>query len=228
MAPLTFADKHNMVAYLSKSNADNVVKLQALINEKKVVFTEDIIRQDLRLDDAAGVECLPNKEIFAELACRKINFSKYIFNSMVRNVDSPSKFLMYLRFLQVIINNQVDDLSSHTKRYTSPALTQKVFANMRKIRKKMKLTYLLPLPLPSPTNAPSPPPQDPLFTPLQAQPATPSPSEEQPTDTSESSMSILNTLMGTWRIDDVSAAIKDANAVEPIVFDDEEVTLTMD
>nr|GEX81900.1 hypothetical protein [Tanacetum cinerariifolium] len=25
---------------------------------------------------------------------RKFNFSKYIFNSMVRNVDSPSKFLM--------------------------------------------------------------------------------------------------------------------------------------
>nr|GFB38494.1 hypothetical protein [Tanacetum cinerariifolium] len=35
---------------------------------KKVVVTEDIIRQDLRLDDADGVECLPTEEIFAELA----------------------------------------------------------------------------------------------------------------------------------------------------------------
>nr|GEU79503.1 ribonuclease H-like domain-containing protein [Tanacetum cinerariifolium] len=66
---------------------------------------------------------------------RKFNFSKYIFDSMVRNVDSPSKFLMYLRFFQVLINNQVDDLYSHKTEYTSPALTQKGFANMRNISK---------------------------------------------------------------------------------------------
>nr|GEX13197.1 hypothetical protein [Tanacetum cinerariifolium] len=54
---------------------------------------------------------------------------------MVRNVNSPSKFLMYLRFLQVMINAQVDDLSSHNTKYTSPALTQKVFANMKRIGK---------------------------------------------------------------------------------------------
>nr|GEU97995.1 retrovirus-related Pol polyprotein from transposon TNT 1-94 [Tanacetum cinerariifolium] len=64
---------------------------------------------------------------------RKFNVSKYILDSMVRNVDSSSKFLMYLRFLQVLINNQVDDVSSHTTKYTSPTLTQKVFANMRRI-----------------------------------------------------------------------------------------------
>nr|GEU49911.1 hypothetical protein [Tanacetum cinerariifolium] len=33
-----------------------------------VVVTEDIIRQDLRLDDADGVDCLPTEEIFVELA----------------------------------------------------------------------------------------------------------------------------------------------------------------
>nr|GEV06714.1 putative ribonuclease H-like domain-containing protein [Tanacetum cinerariifolium] len=54
---------------------------------------------------------------------------------MVRNIDSPSKFLMYLRFLQVMINAQVDDLSSFNNKYTSPTLTQKVFANMRRIVK---------------------------------------------------------------------------------------------
>nr|GFD24236.1 hypothetical protein [Tanacetum cinerariifolium] len=35
---------------------------------KKVVVSEDVIRRDLHLDDADGVECLANKEIFAELA----------------------------------------------------------------------------------------------------------------------------------------------------------------
>nr|GEU30215.1 hypothetical protein [Tanacetum cinerariifolium] len=48
--------------------ANDVVKLQALIKRKKVVITEDGIRQDLHLDDADGVECLPNEKIFAELA----------------------------------------------------------------------------------------------------------------------------------------------------------------
>nr|GEV50541.1 uncharacterized mitochondrial protein AtMg00810-like [Tanacetum cinerariifolium] len=66
---------------------------------------------------------------------RKFNFSKYIFDSMVRDVDSPSKFLMYPWFLQVMINAQVNDFSSHNNKYTSSAFTQKVFANMRRIGK---------------------------------------------------------------------------------------------
>nr|GEU31177.1 putative ribonuclease H-like domain-containing protein [Tanacetum cinerariifolium] len=66
---------------------------------------------------------------------RKFIFSKYIFDSLVRNVDSPSKFYMYPRFLQLIIIKQVGDLSTYTTKYTSPALTQKVFANMRRVGK---------------------------------------------------------------------------------------------
>nr|GFA37131.1 hypothetical protein [Tanacetum cinerariifolium] len=42
---------------------------------------------------------------------------------------------MYPRFLQLIIRKQVGDLSTHTTKYTSPALTQKVFANMRGVGK---------------------------------------------------------------------------------------------
>nr|GEZ53806.1 glutamic acid-rich protein-like [Tanacetum cinerariifolium] len=40
---------------------------------------------------------------------RKFNFSKYIFDSFVRNVDSSSKFYMYPRFIQLIIQNQLDE-----------------------------------------------------------------------------------------------------------------------
>nr|GFB18758.1 hypothetical protein [Tanacetum cinerariifolium] len=60
---------------------------------------------------------------------------RYIFDSLVRNVDSSSKFYMYPHFIQLIIQAQVVDLSSHTTRYISPALTQKVFANMRRVGK---------------------------------------------------------------------------------------------
>nr|GEV35514.1 hypothetical protein [Tanacetum cinerariifolium] len=66
---------------------------------------------------------------------RKFNFSKYIFDSMVKNVESPSKFLMYPRFLHVVLDHQVDDMTTHNTRYTSPALTHKVFANMRRVGK---------------------------------------------------------------------------------------------
>nr|GEU78842.1 hypothetical protein [Tanacetum cinerariifolium] len=133
--------------------SNDVTRLQAPIDRKKVVLTEATIRDVLRLDYAEGVDCLPNEEIFAELArmgyekpstkltfykafflsqckflihtllqslsakrtswnefssamasaviClstgRKFNFSKYIFESLVRNVDSSSKFYMYPR-----------------------------------------------------------------------------------------------------------------------------------
>nr|GFB24813.1 hypothetical protein [Tanacetum cinerariifolium] len=53
----------------------------------------------------------------------------------MRNVDSSTKFYMYLRFLQLIIRAQVGDLSSHSTKYSSIALTQKVFANMRRVGK---------------------------------------------------------------------------------------------
>ncbi|GJY64449.1 hypothetical protein Tco_0465909 [Tanacetum coccineum] len=171
MAPLTFADTHNMVAYLSKSDAsegfdqildflnaiktvNGVVQLQALIDGKKVFVLEAIIRRDLHLEDVERVKCLPNNEIFKELArmgnefsstmasdviClatgRKFNFSKYYFDSMVRNVDSSAKFLMYPRFIQVFLDNQVDDMTSHHIKYTSTALTQKVFTNMTRVSK---------------------------------------------------------------------------------------------
>nr|GEV90480.1 uncharacterized mitochondrial protein AtMg00810-like [Tanacetum cinerariifolium] len=54
---------------------------------------------------------------------------------LVRNVDSSTKFYMYPRFLQLMIRAQVGDLSSHSTKYSSPALTQKVFANMRRVGK---------------------------------------------------------------------------------------------
>nr|GEU40086.1 hypothetical protein [Tanacetum cinerariifolium] len=260
-------------ATASIKKANNVVKLQALIDGKNVVVTEDVIRQDLLLDDVDGVECLPNEEIFTELARMGYeNVKRTAWNKFSCSMASAINCLA-----TVMINNQVDDLSSHTTRYTSHVLTQKVFANMRRVEEEEEVEVPTALAQPSPTNAPSPPPKDHISTPPQARPATPpvSPPQEQPTDTSESSMSLLNTLMETCatlsqkvteleqdkqtqaleilklkkrvkklekkrkskqsglkrlkkrRIDDVSVATKDVNGVEPTVFDDEEVTMTM-
>nr|GEZ35282.1 putative ribonuclease H-like domain-containing protein [Tanacetum cinerariifolium] len=124
---------------------NDVTRLQALVDKKKVVVTKATIREALRLDDAEGVDCLPNEEIFAELArmgyenpSTKLTFYKALFSSqwnLVRNVDSTTKLYMYPCFLQLIIRKQVGDLSTHTTKYTSPAITQKVFANIRRVGK---------------------------------------------------------------------------------------------
>nr|GEU40854.1 hypothetical protein [Tanacetum cinerariifolium] len=55
-------------ASVTVKKTNDIVKLQALIDRKKVIIIEDTIRQNLRLDDANGVDCLPNEEIFVELA----------------------------------------------------------------------------------------------------------------------------------------------------------------
>nr|GEX98601.1 hypothetical protein [Tanacetum cinerariifolium] len=208
-------------------NVNDTIQLCALIDGKKVVVSEDIIRRDLHLDDADGVECLLNEDIFEALACRKFNFSKYIFDNIVRNVDSPSKFWMYPYFLQVVLDNQVDDMSTHNTRYISPALRQKVFAYIKRFGKGFSgvetplfaLMLVQPQPEaeeeeeevempvapapPSLTSAHSQPLQDPTPTPYsipqQDQPSTPHalPPQEQPTKIYESSMSLLITLIDT-------------------------------
>nr|GEX65189.1 glutamic acid-rich protein-like [Tanacetum cinerariifolium] len=276
-----------------------------------LMLLEDVIRQALHLDDVDSVECLPNKEIFTELArmgyekepsklmfykaffsaqlkflihtlvqcisakrttwnefsylmafaviClatdRKFNFSKYIFDSMVRNVDSPSKFLIVGKGFSRVEPHpyaaKKDDEEEEVPKAPTP---------------------------PSPTPAPSPPSQDPIPTPPQAQPATPSSPPQVDALEQDKTAQALEIFKLKKRVkkldkkrrskssglkrlrkvggriesidadegitlvdaktqvdaefqrrkDDVSAAtIKDASAAEPSVFDDEEVTMTM-
>ncbi|GJZ07234.1 hypothetical protein Tco_0541027 [Tanacetum coccineum] len=61
---------------------------------------------------------------------QKFNFSKLIFDGMLRNLDSK-KFLMYQRFLQLFLNNQLKDLPEpFNDTYVTPCHTKKVFSNM--------------------------------------------------------------------------------------------------
>nr|GFB08446.1 hypothetical protein [Tanacetum cinerariifolium] len=69
---LTFENTHNMIAFLTKSDASEgfneiIDFLNASSFKKKVVITEATIRDALRLDDAEGIECLPNVEIFIDI-----------------------------------------------------------------------------------------------------------------------------------------------------------------
>ncbi|GJS30765.1 putative ribonuclease H-like domain-containing protein [Tanacetum coccineum] len=75
---------------------------------------------------ASAVICLAKKQ--------KFNFSKLIFDGMLRNLDPNSKkFLMYPRFLQLFLNNQIENLTAvFNDEYDTPSHTKKVFANMRR------------------------------------------------------------------------------------------------
>nr|GEX96275.1 glutamic acid-rich protein-like [Tanacetum cinerariifolium] len=141
------------VATGKAKNVNREAQLQALVDGKKVIITESTIRRDLKLEDAKGVDCLPNAAIFEQLTLmgyqkllenltfykaffspqwkflihtilqcisakttawkefsstkasaviclatnQKFSFSKYIFNNMVKNLDSVTKFLMFPR-----------------------------------------------------------------------------------------------------------------------------------
>ncbi|GJV29155.1 retrovirus-related pol polyprotein from transposon TNT 1-94 [Tanacetum coccineum] len=98
--------------YLTSSRPDIMFALQALVDGKKIIVTEASVRRNLQPNDEEGTDYLPNATIFEELTrigntmastiiClatnQKFNFSKYIFESMVKNLDNAGKFLMYPR-----------------------------------------------------------------------------------------------------------------------------------
>ncbi|GKB64439.1 hypothetical protein Tco_0920625 [Tanacetum coccineum] len=63
---------------------------------------------------------------------QRFNFSKYIFNNMVKNLEGGVKFLMYPRFVQVFLDKKVEGMSKHKNIYVTPSHTKKVFANMKR------------------------------------------------------------------------------------------------
>ncbi|GJZ60167.1 hypothetical protein Tco_0615983 [Tanacetum coccineum] len=132
------------------------VQIQALVYKKKVIITETSIRRDLQLADKNGTEYLPNATIFAELEImsakttawnefsstmasaiiclatnQNFNFSKYIFDNMIKNLEGGVKFLIYPRFVQVFLDKQVKRMSKHKKIHVTPSHTKKVFANIK-------------------------------------------------------------------------------------------------
>nr|GEX78741.1 hypothetical protein [Tanacetum cinerariifolium] len=117
---LTKVGAVNLMLLVKKVN--DVIQLHALINGKKVVVSEAIIRKDLHLDDANGVEYLPTEEIFMELA--RMGYEKPHPKLIFYKACSMASAVICLA--TVVMDNQVDDITSHNTRYTSPAFIQKV------------------------------------------------------------------------------------------------------
>nr|GFC31974.1 hypothetical protein [Tanacetum cinerariifolium] len=126
--PSLFADTHNVVAILEKSDTaegfvqiidflsgsyihyaltvSDVTRLQALVDKKKIVISEDVIREILRLNDADGVNEFSTAMASAVICLSKgqrFNFSRVgkgfswvetpLFENMlaVRDVDAEEE-----------------------------------------------------------------------------------------------------------------------------------------
>ncbi|GKB76475.1 hypothetical protein Tco_0943370 [Tanacetum coccineum] len=160
-------------------------------------------------DDEEGMDCLPNATIFKELTrigakttawnefsstvafamiClatnQKFNFSKYIFESMVKNLDNAGKFLMYPRFIQVFLDNQLEGMAIHNRIYIAPSHTKKIFANMKRQGKDFsgRVTPLFPtmvVQAQEEMGEGSTMPTDPHHTPIITQPSSSQPQRKQ-------------------------------------------------
>ncbi|GKE20514.1 hypothetical protein Tco_1432026, partial [Tanacetum coccineum] len=62
---------------------------------------------------------------------RTYNFSKMIFDGMMRNVKSKGKFLMYPRFIEKLLKMSQFGTIKHSAIYPVPFQTQKVFTTLR-------------------------------------------------------------------------------------------------
>ncbi|GJS51879.1 hypothetical protein Tco_0625241, partial [Tanacetum coccineum] len=117
-------------------------QIQALVDKKKVIISEKSVRRDLMLEDAEGIESWNefSSTMASALIClatnQKFNFSKYIFDHMMKNLEGWVKFLMYPRFVQVFLDKQVEGMSKHKGIYVTPSHTKKIFANINREGKR--------------------------------------------------------------------------------------------
>nr|GEW68220.1 hypothetical protein [Tanacetum cinerariifolium] len=135
------------------------VLIHAVVDGKRVNIKESSIRRILRLEDADGTSCLTNTQYFEGLArmgakttswnefsntmasaiiClvtnQKFSFLGYILLSLVKNIEASVPFFMFPRFVHMIINHQLGDMTHHKDIFATPSLRKKVFANMKRVR----------------------------------------------------------------------------------------------
>nr|GEV24428.1 hypothetical protein [Tanacetum cinerariifolium] len=79
-------------------------QIQALVDKKKVIITKTSVRSDLHLEDAEDG----------------------------KNLEGGVEFLMFLRFVQVFLDTQVEGMLKHKEIYVTPSHTKKIFANMKR------------------------------------------------------------------------------------------------
>ncbi|GKD13930.1 hypothetical protein Tco_1198337 [Tanacetum coccineum] len=161
MTKLAFYDYHNMVAILEKteSNTDfhqivdfleashiryaltvrptvyvshiqqfwSTARVETVDGETKIIAKflspESIGFNEFSSNIATAIVCLATNRVY--------NFSKMIFDGMVRNIKSKVKFLMFPRFIEFFLKMGQFGVIKHTETYDVPFHTQKVFTTLR-------------------------------------------------------------------------------------------------
>nr|GEY15288.1 hypothetical protein [Tanacetum cinerariifolium] len=172
---------------VSIKKTNDMVRLQALIDRKKVIITVDTVREALQLDDTESIDCLPNEEIFRELARMRIAWNEFSSSMALTviclttgkrfsGVDTP---LFEGMLVEQQAADDVDDVVAEDVAEPTPAL-------------------------PIPTTTPPPPQEHPSTSQVAptlppspiAQPSSP-PQQQQPSQPTTISMDLLNNLLAT-------------------------------
>ncbi|GJU23531.1 hypothetical protein Tco_1156873 [Tanacetum coccineum] len=133
------ANSTTKAEYVAASSCWNTVRCPSR-KAKKIIITESSVRRDIQLADEEGVDWLPNSTIFEQLTLMgskttawnkvsstmasaiiclatnwKFNFSKFIFDSMIRNLDNLSGFLN-LEKTKTTQHNEIASLKRRAKK----------------------------------------------------------------------------------------------------------------
>ncbi|GJV58808.1 hypothetical protein Tco_1464908 [Tanacetum coccineum] len=142
------------------------VQLHALVDRKKVIITESIIRRDLQLEDVEGTDCLPNATIFEQLTLmgyqklsQKLTFYKaffspqwkYLINTILQCLSAKTtawnEFSSTMASAIILfLSKQVGNMSHHKRIYVTPFYILKKDIGNMKMRKgfSRRVTPLFP------------------------------------------------------------------------------------
>ncbi|GJX55806.1 hypothetical protein Tco_0285703, partial [Tanacetum coccineum] len=145
---LKLEDAEGISSLSNEEIFEHLAHMGYVTNSESLTFFKGHFSPQWKLFIHTILHCLSSKKtawdqfssnIATALIClatsRRFNFSKFIFEAMVKNLDSPQKFLLYLRFIQLLLNKQERLLLPHTRTYPTPILTSKLFSNMRRASK---------------------------------------------------------------------------------------------
>ncbi|GKB55098.1 hypothetical protein Tco_0905851 [Tanacetum coccineum] len=142
---LQLADADGISVLPNTEIFDQLILTGYVLTDDKLTFQKGKFSPQWRFLIHTILHCLSPKKtsweqfssnIATTLIClatnRTFNFSKLIFDGMVKNLDSKYKFLMYPRFIQIFLNKNKRFLNPHNIKYIAPTLTPKLFSNMKR------------------------------------------------------------------------------------------------
>nr|GEW02410.1 hypothetical protein [Tanacetum cinerariifolium] len=196
-----------------------MVRLQALIDRKKVIITEDTVRQALRLDDVESIDFLPNEEILTEFArmCYEKPSTKLTFYKAFFRCNGSSLFILYFNAANdtgnIVANDVNDVVAEDVPEPTPPSPIPTTTPSPP--QELPSTSQIVPTPPPSPIAQPSSPPQQ---------------QQQQPSQPTTISMDLLNkkkrklTVSGLKRLWKVGTTQRVKSSADTVMDDQEDAS----